>query len=280
VPTDQAGPEGQEVPLSAGGLEHLGGADAHAVEDHRQLVHQCDVHIALRVLDDLGRLGDADGAGAEDAGRHDALVEGRHTLQGLGSIAGDDFDNALERVLLIARVDALGGVSQPEIPAGDQARFALEHRGAAVLSDPGIYGGLVDDHIARFEHAADGMRSPFDHAQIRLALRGDRGGYGDDVEGRGREVGRVASEVDIAGRERIGEGLSGAVLALPELLHPPGAHIEPDRSGLHATQSYRQREAHIAQADDGGFLRQLHHLLSRVCAAEHCSISLGGTTGA
>src|SRR5215831_12832358 len=60
VAAHQAGPELEEVPLRAGRLQHVGGADVHALEDDRQLVHQRDVQIALRVLDDLGRLGDLD----------------------------------------------------------------------------------------------------------------------------------------------------------------------------------------------------------------------------
>ena len=63
VAADEARLELQEVPLGAGGGEHVGRADAHAVEDDRQLVHQGDVEVALGVLDDLGRLGDLD-AGA------------------------------------------------------------------------------------------------------------------------------------------------------------------------------------------------------------------------
>ncbi|MCY1559918.1 hypothetical protein D9M68_970020 [compost metagenome] len=35
---DQAGAEGQEVPLGAGSFQHLVGVDAQAVEDQRQLV--------------------------------------------------------------------------------------------------------------------------------------------------------------------------------------------------------------------------------------------------
>ena len=38
VPADQARAERQEVPLGAGGLQHLLGVDAEAVEDQRQLV--------------------------------------------------------------------------------------------------------------------------------------------------------------------------------------------------------------------------------------------------
>ena len=64
VPADQAGAEGQEVPLAAGGLQDLQGVDAELAEDHRQFVHQGDVEVALGVLDHLGGLGDADAAGA------------------------------------------------------------------------------------------------------------------------------------------------------------------------------------------------------------------------
>jgi hypothetical protein len=50
VPTDQAGREAQEVPLCAGGFQHVLGADAETVKYDCQLVHQRDVQIALRVL--------------------------------------------------------------------------------------------------------------------------------------------------------------------------------------------------------------------------------------
>ncbi|MNN96343.1 hypothetical protein D3C81_2153120 [compost metagenome] len=74
VATDQAGAEGQEVPLGAGGLEHLFGVDAHLVEDDRQFVDQGDVEVALGVLDDLGGLGDLDAAGLVGAGADDLAV--------------------------------------------------------------------------------------------------------------------------------------------------------------------------------------------------------------
>jgi hypothetical protein len=54
VPAHEAGVEGQEVPFRAGGLKHLHRVDPHPVEDQRELVHEPDVEIALRVLDDLG----------------------------------------------------------------------------------------------------------------------------------------------------------------------------------------------------------------------------------
>ena len=68
VAADQARAERQEVPLAAGGVQHLLGVDAEAVEDQRQLVDQRDVDVALGVLDDLGGLGDPDAGGLVRAG--------------------------------------------------------------------------------------------------------------------------------------------------------------------------------------------------------------------
>ena len=59
-PPTRPGREREEVPLGAGRGEHVAGANAHAVEDQRQLVHQRDVQVALGVLDDLGGLGHLD----------------------------------------------------------------------------------------------------------------------------------------------------------------------------------------------------------------------------
>ncbi len=59
-------------------------ADAHAVEDQRQLVHERDVEIAPRVLDDLGGLGDLDRRRAVHAGGHHRGVDLRHALERLG----------------------------------------------------------------------------------------------------------------------------------------------------------------------------------------------------
>ncbi len=54
VPAHKPGPEGQEIPFGPGRLQHGFGVDAHPVEDDCELVDECDVEIALRVLDHLG----------------------------------------------------------------------------------------------------------------------------------------------------------------------------------------------------------------------------------
>jgi hypothetical protein len=118
VTADQARGEAEEVPLGAGGVEHVLGADAHAVEDQRQLVHQRDVEIALGVLDDLGRLGDLDRRRAVDAGGDHRGVGPGDALERLRRVARDHLDDALEGVLLVAGVDALGRVAEEEVLAG------------------------------------------------------------------------------------------------------------------------------------------------------------------
>ena len=60
--TDEPGSERQKVPLGSRSLEHLGRIDTDLVKQKRELVHQRNVEIALRVLDDFRGLGYADAA--------------------------------------------------------------------------------------------------------------------------------------------------------------------------------------------------------------------------
>ena len=61
------------------------GVDAEFAEDQRQFVHQGDVEVALGVLDNLGRFGDADAAGAVGAGGDDLAVEDVDGSRGSGT---------------------------------------------------------------------------------------------------------------------------------------------------------------------------------------------------
>ncbi len=126
VPAHQAGLELEEVPFRAGRLEHLRGVDADAVEDDRQLVHQRDVQVALRVLDHLARLGGLDAGAAMHAGLDDRLVQCGDLLQRLGRVAGHDLDDVRQHVLAVARIDALGAVADEEIALPLQPGGLLE----------------------------------------------------------------------------------------------------------------------------------------------------------
>ena len=74
MPTDEPGVKAHEVPLRRCCPEHFRGVDAHPIEDDRQLVHQRNVQITLRVLDHLGGLGNADARRAVHAGQRYSLV--------------------------------------------------------------------------------------------------------------------------------------------------------------------------------------------------------------
>jgi hypothetical protein len=107
VPADQPRLEGQEIPLGRGCGQDLRSVDPQAVEDNRDFVHERDVDVALRVLEDLGRFGDLDRRGATDAGGDDAAVEGRELVGRRARIAGDDLFHAAQVVHRVAGVDAL-----------------------------------------------------------------------------------------------------------------------------------------------------------------------------
>jgi len=102
VPADEPRPERQEIPLRARGLENVERVDAHPVEDQRQLVHQGDIQIALRVLDHLRRLRHLDRGGAMNAGDDDGTVDRGDDLEGARILAGNHLLDLRERVLPVA----------------------------------------------------------------------------------------------------------------------------------------------------------------------------------
>ena len=63
VAADETGRELDEVPLRRCCLDDVVGVDAHGVEYLGQLVHEGDVDVALRVLDDFRGFGDFDRGG-------------------------------------------------------------------------------------------------------------------------------------------------------------------------------------------------------------------------
>ena len=57
---DQAGTDVDEVPFGLCCLYYVARVDAHRIENLCQLIHQCDIDVALCVLDYLGGLGHLD----------------------------------------------------------------------------------------------------------------------------------------------------------------------------------------------------------------------------
>jgi hypothetical protein len=72
-PPTRPGRKGRKFHLLPAASRTSSGIDADAVENDRQFVHQGDVQVALRVLDDLGGFGHLDARRRIDAGGDDAV---------------------------------------------------------------------------------------------------------------------------------------------------------------------------------------------------------------
>ena len=130
---DQPGPERQEVPLGPRGLQHILGVDAEPVEHQRQLVDQRDVDVALDVLDDLGRFGDADRLRAMRPGADDARIERVDEIRRRRIRTRRDLDDVGQSPRMVAGIDALRAVAAVEIRVEAQAGAAFEDRYAGAV---------------------------------------------------------------------------------------------------------------------------------------------------
>ena len=115
MPAHEAGVELDEIPLRAGGLEHVLRVYPHERENLGELVDESDVDVALRILDDLRGLGDLDGRRLVRAVHQHGAVHAIDDFRDLRSGAGGDLHDLLDRVLLVAGVDAFGAVASEEI---------------------------------------------------------------------------------------------------------------------------------------------------------------------
>ena len=121
VTANQARPERQEIPFGRSGIEDLVCVDAHPLEDDRQLVDQRDVEIALGILDHLGGFGDHDVGRNERPGINDLAIEGIDPKGGFGRGPRRHFAYIGKAMLLVARIDPLGRISNCKVLAEPQA---------------------------------------------------------------------------------------------------------------------------------------------------------------
>ena len=250
VPAHEAGSEAESVPLGVHSVHDLGGVDAHAVEHHRELVHEGDVDVALRVLHDLDRLGGLDGRDGVGPRRDDDVVDPPDLLEGLLVHAGDDLAYGRESVHAVAGVDALGAVADLEVDAAPEARLLLEDGHAHVLGDAGVDRGLVHDDGARPEVTPQGARGALDGGEVGRLVLVHRRWHGDDVEPGLLEPRRVARELDRRRGHSLVSHLVGGVDARPVLLDLGLVDVEPDDGHVFCKLDC-DGHAHVAEADEG-----------------------------
>ena len=167
-------------------------------------------------------------------------------------------------MLLVARVDALGGIAREEIDIELEAGDLLHHREALFLGDAGVDGALVDDDIAPGNHFADGLGGAPERFQVRTIVLVHRRRNGHDIEiAYFLQVRRAAETVFVDGflQEFVGHFESGVVTG-HERFHALAVHVKAD-GGIFRGKEPRKRQADIAEADHadpGIFNRSTFHI--------------------
>src|SRR5690606_20872105 len=143
--SDEPRREVEEVPFRARRLENVISGNAKLLENHCRLIDEGDVDVALRILDDLRGLGRLDVAGAEGAARGRSAIHVSEDIRHLLRLAGDDLDDLVDRMHLVAGIDALRRVAEIKILPRRHAGRRLEDRAADVFGDTGINRAFDND---------------------------------------------------------------------------------------------------------------------------------------
>src|SRR5258708_1649801 len=114
--------ERQEIPFRLRRREHVAGVDAERMADRRELVHECDVEVALGIFDHFGGLRDLDRGRAMDASLDCRAVDLGHRVERLAVLGGYDFRDRLEAMRLVARIDSLRRIADGEVTSADESR--------------------------------------------------------------------------------------------------------------------------------------------------------------
>ena len=250
VTAHQPGAERQKVPFGFRRLQHFRRVDSDLIENDGQLIHKRDIKVSLGVLDDLGGFCYLDAGGTVYARRDNRFVQICDFLARGTVVAGDDFDDIRQCVLLIARIDTLRGVAYMEVSPPFHARGPLQHGYADLFGRAWIHGRFVDDNGALFQLLAHGLAG-FNHwRKIRLVCCVHGCGNGDDDEISLREYSGVAGQGEMGRAAQIGgrhfaDRIEAALVAFDLLAVGIVAVRRPYFSKLHC-----QWQAHIPQPDD------------------------------
>ncbi len=163
----------EAVRLGRGRLDDLPDVDPHAVGEHRELVHERDVHRAEDVLEQLRQLRRLGSRDAHELVAHEA-VDLFRAVRARVCEAAEDLRRVAQRVVGAARIDPLGREGQVEVHAGAQAR--LLEQGRHALARGAREGRRLDHHqLARLEHPGEVPRAARQRTEVRLAVSRQRG---------------------------------------------------------------------------------------------------------
>jgi len=255
VATDAGtGVEGLEtVGFGLGGIDHLPDVDVHFSAEQRHLVDEADVDEPVGVLQDLDHLGclgrtdridGVDGVAVDGGADSQSFVA--HGAQYLGGIAGAK--------LLVARIYPFGREGEPEVGALLESRLRFEDREHEILGGGGIGGALEADEATAFHVLSDLTAGHFDVVHVGFAELVERGGDTDQKGIAFAEAGEIGGGLEVLSGYGLGELQVGDVADIVDpavdLLHLGGRLLEADDPHLPGREAHRQRQTHIAQADD------------------------------
>jgi hypothetical protein len=115
VPAHRPGPEFEKVPFGGGCGQHVSRINPELVEDGGEFVHEGDIEIALRVLDDLYRFRDFDRWCLVQPGGDHRAINRRDDVKRTRVLPGNDLGDGLETMRLVAGLDTFQRIADGEI---------------------------------------------------------------------------------------------------------------------------------------------------------------------
>ena len=227
------------------------GQDANVILSGRSINDGMGAWVADQLHERLGRL---DRRGTEGAGAGHLSVQLGEPLQHRFILAGDHLDDAVDRMLPVAGIDALGRVAEEEVAAAHQARNLLEQRPANVLRHARIDGAFIDDHRLRggIEQPAQHARRAQHRAEIRPVGLVDGRRHGDDVDSGAAAILRFRGETQLRTAQRLVGDFTRPIVAAAKLGDAALVDVEAGDRKM-AGERDGERKPDIAQPDDDDF---------------------------
>lgn len=129
-----------KVPFRCGSLYDIVGVDAHGIEYFCKFIHECDVDIALRILDNLACLGHAYCRSLVCAVDEHTVVQIVDNVGDLRRRPAGHLAYFLHGVQFVTRIYALGRISGIEVSVIFQSAHTFNHRQTLLLGHSGING--------------------------------------------------------------------------------------------------------------------------------------------
>ena len=238
----------EEVPFGPCRVEHLEDRKSKPVADHRHLVDEGDVDVALGVLDGLGRLGGLDVAGDEHVAAGDRAVDLGEAVGHRPRLPRHHLGDAVHGVLGIAGVHAFGGVTEEKVAAAFEAREAGDEGTTDLLGDAGVDGAFEDHDGTRRDLPADRPAGGAHGTQVGPVVGVHRRRHGDDEYVRARQIGGLAGKGDTARRHRPRRHRARAIVTFAEGVEVGAVDVESADVKM-PRQRDGQRQADVTKAD-------------------------------